>query len=80
MPGKRSKNTRNHRAQEAFKESSRMARASDVVAQTSQEMFRRDCLKQRIAEGRITEKNKKEMVTLRMPGVTAAAKHPGLSK
>ena len=72
MPGKRSKNTRNHRAQEEFKERSRMARASDVVAATSQEMFRRDCLKKRIAENRITEKNKKEMITLRMPGAAEA--------
>ncbi len=57
-----------------------MSRAADVVAQTSQEIWRRGCLKQRMAEGRITEKNKKEMVTLRMPGIAEAAKYPGLDK
>lgn len=80
MPGKRTKTAKNYGANASFKERSRMARASDLIAQTSQEMFRRSCLKQRIAEGRITEKNKKEMTTLRMPGVDVAAKYPGLDR
>jgi hypothetical protein len=80
MPGKRANYTRSHIAHKEWKERSHMARASDVVAITSQEMWRRDCLKQRMAEHRITEKNKLEMVTLRMPGVAEAAAIPGLDR
>jgi hypothetical protein len=80
MPGKRANYHRNHTAYKEWKERSRMARASDVVAITSQEMWRRDCLKQRIDDHRITEKNKLEMVALRMPGAAEAAKYPGLDR
>jgi len=80
MPGKRSSYTRSHTAHKEWKERSRMTRASDLVAITAQEMFRRNCLKQRMAEGWLTEKNKLEMVTLRMPGVAEAEKYPGLDR
>jgi hypothetical protein len=61
MPGRRTNKNKNYGAHKAFKEHQRTGRASDVIARTSQEMYRRACLNERMAEGRLTEKNKDEM-------------------
>jgi hypothetical protein len=61
MPGRRTKNVTNPQAATAWAERKRYANAENKTAAQFQRLWRRDCLKQRAAEGRLTEKNKAEM-------------------
>ena len=62
---KKEKNQRNHRAHEAWVERKQEINAG-IEFKTAQKMYRRACLKQREAEGRLTEKNRTEMERLGM--------------
>ncbi len=59
MPGKRTKNTRNSQAHEAWLRRKREGNA-ELPYQNAQRMWRRACLRQRAAEGRLTAKNRAE--------------------
>jgi len=62
---KKEKNSRNHRGFEAWVERKREL-GQTLPYQNAQKMYRRACLKVRIAEGRITDKNREEMRRLEM--------------
>ncbi len=62
---KKEKNQRNHRGYEMWVERKRESNAG-IEFRTVQAMYRRACLKVRIAEGRITDKNREEMRRLGM--------------
>jgi hypothetical protein len=61
MPGKRTKNVTNPQAHSAWTERKRYANAENKTAAQFQRMWRRSCLLQREAEGRLTDKNRAEL-------------------
>ena len=66
MPGKKTNKKKNFGAAEAFVKHQREGRDTDVIAKTSQEMYRRAALATRAAENRLTDKNRAEMKRLGM--------------
>lgn len=66
MPGKRTKNVTNPQANAAWQARKKEINQNDTIHWQFQNMYRRACLKQREAEGRLTEKNKVEMTRLGM--------------
>lgn len=62
---KKEKNSRNHRGFEAW-ETRKHEVGQTLPYQNAQKMYRRACLKQRIDEDRITDKNREEMRRLGM--------------
>ncbi len=61
MPGKRTKNVTNPQANAAWRERKRYANAENGIAAQFQRMWRRSCLLEREAEGRLTDKNRAEL-------------------
>jgi hypothetical protein len=60
---RKEKNARNHQAHEAWLRRKRENSAT-LPFQNAQRMWRRACLRQRAAEGRLTAKNRAEMERL----------------
>jgi hypothetical protein len=59
MPGKKMNHDKNFTANRAWQDRKRQANA-DPTHQTFQRLWRLDCLRTRLAEGRMTEKNQAE--------------------
>ncbi len=66
MPGRRAKNVTNPQAHEAWMKRKHEHNQNDTLHWQFQKMWRMDCLKERAAKGRLTEKNKAEMTRLGM--------------
>lgn len=64
MPGRREKNVTNPQAHEAWKRRKKELNAHDAVAGLRQIEWRKDCLRERALENRLTEKNKAELERL----------------
>jgi hypothetical protein len=74
---KKEKTNKNHRANEAWLERKKELNQT-LPYQNAQKMYRRACLKVRIAEGRITDKNREEMRRLGMVKVIGGLEVAGV--
>ena len=66
MPGRRTKNVTNPQAHDAWMKRKKELRAGDNNEIIRQGNWRIECLQERAAKGRLTEKNKAEMTRLGM--------------
>lgn len=74
---KKEKNSRNHRGFEAW-EARKREIGQTLPYQNAQKMWRRACLKIRITEDRITDKNREEMRRLGMVTVVGGLEVAGV--